>query len=71
MLEIKDICIRLCIIFPRYYNKEGLSNSKRPTAAKKRGKEEGLRSLLEALRKRKSDLFDTLSMHGFDNVSLF
>ena len=38
---------------------------------KKRGKEEGLRSLFEALRKRKSDLFDTLSMHGFDNVSLF
>ena len=40
-------------------------------ASAKKREEEGLLFRLEALLEKKSDLFDTLSMHGFDNVSLF
>ena len=42
---------------------------KKASAKKREG--EGLLFRLEALLEKKSDLFDTLSMHGFDNVSLF
>ena len=71
----------VCLFFSRYYNKV-LAAARafgkcfhiqiKKASAKKR-EEEGLLLLfrLEALLEKKSDLFDTLSMHGFDNVSLF
>ena len=69
----------VCLFFSRYYNKV-LAAARafgkcfhiqiKKASAKKR-EEEGLLLRLEALLEKKSDLFDTLSMHGFDNIACF